>query len=87
MDVLNGATIFWLIALGMVIGAVMKVVMWKTTVGVVQNMLAGVAGTVIVGGFMIELQLAGAIIFAMLGGLSTLFIINVFNQEPASGAH
>lgn len=82
MEILSGETIFWLIALGMLVGAIMKVVMWRTTIGVVQNMLAGVAGTLIVGGFMIELQLAGAILFSLLGGLSTLFILNVFNLQP-----
>lgn len=78
MEVLNGETIFWLIALGMLIGAIMKLVMWRTQIGIVSNMIAGVAGTLIVGAFMIELQLAGAILFSLLGGLTTLFILNVF---------
>lgn len=81
MEVLNGATIFWLVALGMVAGAIMKLVMWRTTVGIIPNMIAGVTGTVILGAAIIEMQLAGAILFSLLGGLATLFILNVFNLQ------
>lgn len=81
MEVLNGETIFWLIALGMLVGAIMKLVMWRTTVGIVSNMVAGVAGTLIVGTFMIELQIAGAILFSLLSALATLFIVNVFHLQ------
>lgn len=81
MEVLDGTTIFWLCALGMLVGAAVKLVMWNTTVNLVSNLAAGVAGSVIVGGLTAALQLPGGLLFAFLGSLSILFILNVFHME------
>lgn len=81
MEVLDGETIFWLIALGMVVGAVVKLAMWNTTVDLVPNLAAGVAGSLVVGGITVALNLPGGLLFAMLGSLSILFILNVFHQQ------
>ena len=81
MEVLDGETIFWLIALGMVVGAVVKLAMWNTTVDLVPNLAAGVAGSLVVGGITVALNLPGGLLFAMLGSLSILFILNVFHQK------
>ncbi|HEX6983080.1 MAG TPA: hypothetical protein VF181_09990 [Balneolaceae bacterium] len=84
MEALNGATIFWLITLGMIAGALVKVVMWKSTVDIVPNIVFGVLGTLIVGGITISLSLPGGLLFAFIGTLAILFIINVFNQPESS---
>lgn len=81
MDVLDGATIFWLIALGMIIGAVAKLAMRQTTIGLIPNLVAGVAGSLIVGSITVLLQLPGGIVFAAVGSLAILFILNVFYQQ------
>lgn len=81
MEVLDGTTIFWLIALGMIMGAIAKLTMWNTTVELVPNILAGVAGSLVVGGVTVALHLPGGLLFAMLGSLSILFIVNIFHQE------
>lgn len=81
MDVLNGATIFWLITVGMVLGAASKLAMGNTTVGLIPNIAAGVAGSVVMGGVLVALDLPGGIIFAVLGSVSILFILNVFHQQ------
>ncbi len=86
MEVLDGATIFWLIAQGMLMGAVVKVAMWNTTVDIIPNIAAGIAGSLVVGGITVALNLPGDLVFAMLGSLSILFIVNVFHQET-EGAH
>lgn len=81
MDVLNGTTIFWLFALGILVGGAAKLVMWNTTVDLLSNLAAGVAGSLIVGGVTVALQLPGGFLFAFLGSLSILFILNVFHME------
>ena len=70
-----------MIALGMVVGAVVKLAMWNTTVDLVPNLAAGVAGSLVVGGITVALNLPGGLLFAMLGSLSILFILNVFHQQ------
>ena len=81
MEIIDGATIFWLIALGMFMGGAAKVVMWNTNVGLMSNVLAGAAGAVIMGGLIAMLNMEGFLLFAFLGSLAILFIINVFNME------
>lgn len=81
MDVLDGATIFWLITLGMVLGAASKLIMWKTTVDLIPNIAAGIAGSLTVGGITVALSLPGGLLFAMLGSISILFILNIFHQK------
>lgn len=81
MEVLDGPMVFWLCALGMLLGGAVKLVMWNTTVSLVSNLAAGVAGSVIVGGLTAALQLPGGLLFACLGSVSILFILNVFHLE------
>lgn len=81
MVVLDGTTIFWLIAIGMVVGAVAKLAMWNTTIGLVPNVVAGIMGSVVVGGVMVLFDLPGGFLFAMLGSVSILFMLNVFYQQ------
>lgn len=81
MEVLDGTTIFWLFALGLLVGGAVKLVMWNTTVNLVSNLVAGVMGSVVVGGLTSALQLPGGLLFAFIGSLSILFILNVFHME------
>lgn len=81
MEVLDGTTIFWLFAIGMLVGGAAKLVMWNTTVDLTSNLAAGVAGSIVVGGLTVALQLPGGLLFAFLGSLAILFILNVFHIE------
>lgn len=81
MEVLDGSTIFWLITVGMVAGAITKVSIWKQGVGLVPNLIAGAVGSVIVGSISIWLQFSGSLVFALLGSLAILFILNVFHLQ------
>lgn len=81
MEELNGTMIFWLIALGMVAGAITKVSIWKQGVELVPNLIAGVIGSVIVGSLAIAINLPGSLAFAFLGSLAILFILNVFHLQ------
>lgn len=81
MEALDGTTIFWLLTLGMLTGAVVKVVMWNTRIDLVPNLAAGIAGSIIVGGLTVALNLPGGMLFAFLGSLTILFILNVFHMK------
>ncbi len=87
MEQLDGATIFWLIALGMVLGAIAKVAMGNKSMDLIPNLIAGVLGSVIVGGIGVVFQIPGSMVFGLLGGLSILFIANVFNVMPEMDEH
>lgn len=81
MEAFDGTTIFWLLALGMLTGAVVKVAMWNTTIDIIPNLVAGIAGSIIVGGLTVALGLPGGLLFAFLGSLAILFILNVFHMK------
>ena len=86
MDVLGGATIFWLIALGMVAGAFTQVCIWDKGVELITNLVTGIVGSVIVGSLFIVLQFPAGLAFGFLGSLAILFITNVFHLQP-EGSH
>ncbi len=81
MEELNGTMIFWLIALGMVAGAITKVSIWKQGVELIPNLIAGIIGTLVVGSIAIAINLPGSLVFAFLGSLAVLFILNVFHLQ------
>lgn len=81
MEELTGTTIFWLIALGMVAGALVKVLIWNRGVELIPNLVGGIAGALIVGGLATVIDLYGSMAFAFLGSLAILFILNVFHMQ------
>ncbi|NIW80282.1 MAG: hypothetical protein GWN16_12855 [Calditrichae bacterium] len=78
MEELNGTMIFWLIAVGMVAGALTKVSIWKQGVELVPNLIAGVIGAVIIGSAAVMINMPGSLVFGFLGSIAVLFILNVF---------
>lgn len=82
MEVLDGTTIFWLIAIGMVAGAITKLIIWEKGVELVPNLIAGVLGSVVVGGISVMLDFPAGLAFAFVGSLAILFILNVFHLQP-----
>lgn len=87
MEELNGATIFWLITLGLLIGAAAKVVMGNKGLSMASNLIGGVLGCLIVGSIGIEMQIPGSLSFAVMGSLAILFLGNVFFVQPEIEEH
>ena len=81
MDVLSGTIIFWLIAIGMVAGAMVKVSIWKKGVELVPNLVAGVIGSLVVGVISVFLEFPASLLMGFLGSLAILFILNVFHLQ------
>lgn len=81
MEVLDGTTIFWLFALGMVVGSVVKLAMYNTTIGLLPNVLSGIIGSIVVGAITVAMNLPFGLLFAFMGSLGVVFIVNVFHVE------
>lgn len=78
MEELNGTMIFWLISIGMVAGALMKLSIWDQGVELIPNLIGGIIGAIVVGGVAVYVNLPGSLMFGFLGSLAVLFIMNVF---------
>lgn len=88
MEVFNGVTVYWLISLGLLIGYIMDLVMLKRGVGLKGNLFGGVLSSVIIGWFLIALNLYGPLIYAGIGTIAFLFLVNIFSfhQEERTEA-
>lgn len=87
METFDAATIFWLIAMGLVIGGAIKVAFGNKALGLVPNLLGGVFGTITAGFIGISIEFAGSMFLAMLGSMAIVFLANVFNVVPESEDH
>lgn len=79
MEEFNAATIYWLISIGLLVGYIMDLVMIKRGVGLKGNIAGGVFGSVITGITVMYLGLYGPLIYAAVGAITILFLVNVFS--------
>lgn len=79
MEELNGVTIYWLISIGLFVGFVIDLVMIKRGIGMTGNVIGGALGSVIIGVAAIWLNMFAPLIFAAIGSIAFLFLINVFS--------
>jgi hypothetical protein len=79
MEELNAVTIYWLISIGLLVGLIIDVVMIKRGIGLIGNIVGGAIGSVIIGISAIVLNLFAPLIFAAIGSIAFLFLINVFS--------
>lgn len=81
MEELNGVTIYWLISIGLLVGFIIDLLMIKKGIGMIGNVVWGAVGSVIIGVSMIMLNVFAPLIYATLGAIAFLFLINVFSFE------
>lgn len=79
MEELNGVTIYWLISIGLFVGFVIDLIMIKRGIGMIGNVIGGALGSVILGVTAIWLDMFAPLIFAAIGSIAFLFLINVFS--------
>lgn len=79
MEELNTVTIYWLLSIGLLIGYVTDLIMIKRGIGMIWNVIWGAVGSVIIGVACVTLGLFGSLIYAALGSVAFLFLINVFS--------
>ena len=88
MEELNGAIIFWLITLGMVVGGVLKLFLGKERgLGIVTNLVGGILSCVLVGILAIKMQVPGSLLLGLMGTMAILFLANVFFMEEDAHPH
>lgn len=88
MQELDGATIFWLFTLGMVAGAILKLILGEDRgLGLIANIVGGIAGSLIVGIIAIKIQMPGSLLLGLMGTMAILFLANVFYMEDDSHPH
>lgn len=80
-------TIYWLISIGLLVGLIVDLIMIKRGVGLIRNVIGGAIGSVIIGVSMIELMVFGALIYAAVGAIAFLFLINVFSFDQEHNDH
>lgn len=85
MEMLNGATLFWLISFGMLAGWITNLVMGERGVSLMANVIGGAVGMVVVGVLVIILGVPGSLVLGLMGTLSILFVLNIFHLEPEHG--
>lgn len=81
MEELNGTTIYWLISIGLLIGYIMDLVMIKHGVGLIGNITGGVLGSVVIGVSVIAIGMYGPLVYAAIGSVTFLFLVNVFSMH------
>lgn len=79
MEELNAVTIYWLISIGLLVGFVIDIIMIKRGIGMIGNLIGGAFGAIIIGVSAILLNLFAPLIFAAIGSIAFLFLINVFS--------
>lgn len=79
MEELNGVTIYWLISIGLFVGFIVDLIMIKRGIGMIGNVIGGAVGSVIIGVSGIMLDMFAPLIFAAIGAIAFLFLINVFS--------
>jgi len=82
MEELNSVTIYWFISIGLFIGYVMDLIMIKRGIGMIGNIIGGVAGSVIFGIAVVTIGLVGPLVYSALGSITFLFLVNVFSFHP-----
>lgn len=81
MEALSGAAIFWLIGQGLIIGMIFGTVIKREGVSLSANVIWGAIGSVITGVVAIFLELGDGLLYAFMGTLAVLFLVNVFHQH------
>src|SRR5690625_4398013 len=79
MEELNGVTIYWMISIGMLIGVTADPVMRDKVIGQIHNILSVAGSAVVIGVSLITNSIFAPLIYAALGSLTLLFIVNVFS--------
>ncbi|MDX1641453.1 MAG: hypothetical protein R3220_07130 [Balneolaceae bacterium] len=76
---LNGVTIYWLISIGLLVGFIIDLAMIKRGIGMIGNVVWGAVGSVIIGVAAIWLNLYAPLLYATVGSIAFLFLVNVFS--------
>lgn len=91
METLDGVVLYWFISVGLLIGMIFGWIIGSEGISVTGNVIWGAIGAVLMGLIGSIMGFGDGILFAALGTLILLFLVNVFHQhheeELMSGTH
>lgn len=83
MEELNAVVIYWLISIGLLVGFVVDLAMFKNGIGMISNVVWGAVGSVIIGVIAIWFGLFAPLMYAAIGSITFLFLFNVFSLHTS----
>lgn len=81
MEQLNGELFFWFISQGLIVSYLLKLVYGNEGTNMVYNLVGGTLGSLVMGVLSVVMGIYGSVIFAFLGNVTVLFLMNVFHQH------
>lgn len=81
MEAQLGVELFWMAALGLLIGFAAYFIYGERGMGIWASTITGVASSVIVGVIAAFFEFTTPLVYAFLGSVSIIFIANAFRQE------
>lgn len=81
METLDAVLLYWFISVGLLIGILFGLIIGDEGISVKGNLIWGIIGSVIMGLIGSIMGLGNGILFAALGTLILLFLVNVFHQH------
>ena len=79
MENLTPQNLYFLFSVGLLVGFLVDLVMGKRALGTFGNLGGGVLGSILIGGICFVLDLVGPLVYAAIGTMLFLFLINVFS--------
>jgi uncharacterized membrane protein YeaQ/YmgE (transglycosylase-associated protein family) len=89
MENLTPVNLYFLFSVGLLVGFAVDLVMGKRALGTLGNLASGVLGSIIIGAICFVLDIVGPLVYAALGSMLLLFLINIFSihSDKQSAAH
>jgi uncharacterized membrane protein YeaQ/YmgE (transglycosylase-associated protein family) len=81
MEIIDGVIIYWLISIGLLEGFATSVFLRHEGMSLKGNLIWGIIGAIIMGYIGIFMGIGDGLLFAFIGTLPLLFLINVFHQH------
>lgn len=81
MDIPVGTLVFWMLVIGLTVGYTGFLIFGERGIAMIPSIATGSAGALVSGVISILIQVFNPLVFAMLGAIGFLFIINSFRQK------
>lgn len=81
MDGSTGAQIFWMVTLGLVVGALGHYIFGKRGVALIPSIIVAVSGSLVTGLASLILEYSMGLAYSVIGAMGFLFVVNTFRQE------
>lgn len=81
METFDGVLLYWFISVGLLVGILFGIIIGNEGISVTGNLIWGAIGSVLMGLIGSIMGLGDGILFAGMGTLILLFLVNVYHQH------